>query len=62
LDVNDVIFNSSNNLSNITSISNEYYSGSMTIIDIDPADVYIAGNETNEIMNTIIVHNYGKMT
>ena len=62
LDINDVIFNSSNNLSNITSVSNEYYSGSMTIIDIDPADVFIAGNETNEIMNTIIVHNYGKMT
>jgi hypothetical protein len=60
LDVNDVIFNSSNNLSNINLISREYYSGSMTIIDIDPADVYIAGNETNEIMNTIIVHNYGK--
>jgi hypothetical protein len=62
LDTNDVIFNSSNNVSNITSISNEYYSGSMTIIDIDPSDVFIAGNETNEIMNTIIVHNYGKMT
>ena len=61
LDVNDEIFNSSNNLSNINLISREYYSGSMTIIDIDPADVFIAGNETNEIMNTIIVHNYGKM-
>jgi hypothetical protein len=35
----------------------EYYSGLMIDIDIEPSDVYIAGNETNEIMNTLIVHN-----
>jgi hypothetical protein len=35
----------------------EYYSGSVINIDIEPSDVYIAGNETNEIFNTIILHN-----
>lgn len=62
LEVGNTIFNTSTEFSVINTISREYYSGSMTIIDIDPSDVYIAGNETNEIMNTIIVHNYGKMT
>jgi hypothetical protein len=62
LEVGDVIFNNPSSFSTVTSISNEYYSGSMTIIDIEPADVYIAGNETNEIMNTLVVHNYQKDT
>jgi hypothetical protein len=62
LEVGDVIFNNPSSFSTITSISNEYYSGTMTIIDIDPSDVYIAGNVTNEIMNTLVVHNYQKAT
>jgi hypothetical protein len=62
LEVGDVIFNNPSSFSTITSISNEYYSGSMTIIDIDPSDVYIAGNVTNEIMNTLVIHNYQKVT
>jgi hypothetical protein len=62
LEVGDVIFNNPSSFSTVTSISNEYYSGSMIIIDIEPADVYIAGNETNEIMNTLVVHNYQKDT
>lgn len=62
LEVGDIIFNNPSSFSTVTSISNEYYSGSMTIIDIDPSDVYIAGNLTNEIMNTLVVHNYQKST
>jgi hypothetical protein len=57
LEVGDTIFNSSTEFSVISQISMEYYSGSMSNIDIEPSDVYIAGNETNEIMNTIIIHN-----
>jgi hypothetical protein len=57
LEVGDTIFNSSTEFSVVSQISMEYYSGSMVDIDIEPSDVYIAGNETNEIMNTIIVHN-----
>lgn len=62
LEVGDVIFNGPSSFSTISSISNEYYSGSMSIIDIEPSDVYIAGNMTNEIMNTLVVHNYYKIT
>lgn len=62
LEVGDVIFNGPNSFSTISSISNEYYSGSMAIIDIEPSDVYIAGNMTNEIMNTLVVHNFEKLT
>ena len=60
LEVGDTIFNSSTEFSTISQISMEYYSGSMIDIVIDPSDVYIAGNETNEIMNTLIVHNVPK--
>lgn len=62
LKVGDIIFNNPSSFSTVTAISNEYYSGIMTIIDIDPSDVYIAGNVTNEIMNTLVVHNYEKAT
>jgi hypothetical protein len=57
LEVGDTIFNSSTEFSVISQISMEYYSGSVINIDIEPSDVYIAGNETNEIFNTIILHN-----
>jgi len=60
LEVGDTIFNSSTEFSTISQISMEYYSGSVINIDIEPSDVFIAGNETNEIMNTMIVHNYQK--
>jgi hypothetical protein len=57
LEVGDTIFNSSTEFSVVSQISMEYYIGLMVDIDIEPSDVYIAGNETNEIMNTILVHN-----
>ncbi len=58
LEVGNTIFNSSTEFSVISQISMEYYSGSVTNIDIEPSDVFIAGNETNEIFN-IISHNSG---
>lgn len=57
LTVGDFIFNTPNSKSTITSIDNEYFSGSMTMIDIEPSDVFIAGTSENEILNTIVVHN-----
>lgn len=58
LEIGNTIFNSPTQFSQITEISREYYSGSLTILDIEPVDVFIAGTDTNEIMNsTIVVHN-----
>lgn len=58
LEIGNTIFNSSTEFSQITEISREYYSGSITVLDIEPTDVFIAGIDTNEIMhNSIIVHN-----
>jgi hypothetical protein len=58
LEIGNTIFNSATEFSQITEISREYYSGSMTVLDIEPTDVFIAGTDTNEIMhNSIIVHN-----
>lgn len=54
----DVIFNSPINTSTITSISNEYFTGSISMIDMEPSDVFIAGTDSNEILNTLVVHNY----
>jgi hypothetical protein len=58
LEVGDTIFNSSTEFSLISQISMEYYSGSVINIDIEPSDVYIAGNETNEIFAPLVIHNY----
>jgi len=58
LEIGNTIFNSATEFSQITEISREYFSGSMTVLDIEPTDVFIAGTDTNEIMhNSIIVHN-----
>jgi hypothetical protein len=57
LSVGDQIFNSPTTKSTITSIDNEYFTGSMTMIDIEPSDVFIAGTNENEILNTLVVHN-----
>lgn len=55
--VGDIIFNSPTGKSTITSIHNDFFIGSMTMIDIEPSDVFIAGTSENEILNTIVVHN-----
>jgi len=58
LEIGYTIFNSATEFSQITQISREWYSGSITVLDIEPTDVFIAGTDSNEIMhNTIIVHN-----
>lgn len=58
LEIGNTLFNSATQFSQITQISREWYSGSMTVLDIEPIDVFIAGTDANEIMhNTIIVHN-----
>jgi hypothetical protein len=57
LSVGNILFNSPTMTSEITSINNEYFSGSMVMIDIEPSDVFVAGTNTNEILNTLVVHN-----
>jgi len=58
LSVGETLFNSPTTTSQITSINNEYYSGSMVMMDIEPSDVFVAGTNTNEILNTLVVHNF----
>lgn len=59
LEVGDVIFNSPTYTSTLTSVTDEWYSGSVNYLDIEPIDVFIAGTEDNEILSsTIVMHNY----
>lgn len=58
LSIGDTLFNSPTSSSQITSIDNEYYSGNMVMMDIEPSDVFVAGTNTNEILNTLVVHNF----
>ena len=59
LEVGINIFNSTDSISTITTVGDEYYSGSIYLLDIEPIDVFIAGTDTNEILNsTIIMHNF----
>jgi hypothetical protein len=59
LEVGDTIFNSPTYTSTLTSITDEWYSGSINYLDIEPIDVFIAGTEDNEILSsTIVMHNY----
>ena len=53
----DIIFNSPTTTSTITSVVNEYFSGSISMADMEPSDVFIAGTDSNEILNTLVVHN-----
>jgi len=59
LEVGINIFNSTDSISTITTVGDEYFSGSIYLLDIEPIDVFIAGTDTNEILNsTIIMHNF----
>jgi len=59
LEVGDTIFNSPTYTSTLTSVTDEWYSGSINYLDIEPIDVFIAGSEDNEILSsTIVMHNY----
>jgi hypothetical protein len=59
LEVGINVFNTTNSVSAITAVGNEYFSGSIYLLDIEPIDVFIAGTADNEILNsTIIMHNF----
>jgi hypothetical protein len=59
LEVGINIFNSTDSISTITTVGDEYFSGSIYLLDIEPIDVFIAGTDENEILNsTIIMHNF----
>jgi hypothetical protein len=59
LEVGINVFNTSDSVSTITTVGNEYFSGSVYLLDIEPNDVFVAGTADNEILNsTIIMHNY----
>ena len=59
LEVGDIIFNSPTHTSTLTSVTDEWYSGSVNYLDIEPSDVFIAGTDDNEILSsTIVMHNY----
>jgi hypothetical protein len=59
LEVGVTVFNSTTNFSTVTSIGDEYYSGSIYMLNIEPIDVFVAGTADNEILNsTIIMHNF----
>jgi hypothetical protein len=59
LEVGINIFNSTDSISTITTVGDEYFSGSIYLLDIEPIDVFIAGTDSNEILNsTIIMHNF----
>jgi hypothetical protein len=59
LEVGINVFNTSDSLSTITAVGDEYFSGSIYLLDIEPIDVFIAGTDENEILNsTIIMHNF----
>jgi hypothetical protein len=59
LEVGINVFNTTNSISTITAVGDEYFSGSIYLLDIEPIDVFIAGTDDNEILNsTIIMHNF----
>ena len=59
LEVGDTIFNSPSHTSTLISVTDEWYSGSVNYLDIEPIDVFIAGTDNNEILSsTIVMHNY----
>jgi len=59
LEVGINVFNTTDSVSTISNISDEYFSGSIYMLNIEPIDVFIAGTADNEILNsTIILHNY----
>ena len=59
LEIGDTIFNSPSYTSTLTSVTDEWYSGSINYLDIEPIDVFIAGTDENEILSsTIVMHNY----
>ena len=59
--LNDSIITTSNLVLPVTKKENVWYSGSIVILDIEPADVFVAGTPNNEItknnVGNILLHN-----
>ena len=59
--INDLVITSDNLMLPITQKENVWYSGSIVILDIEPADVFVAGTDLNEIsknnVGNILLHN-----
>lgn len=59
--LNDSVITTQNLMLPITNKENVWYSGSIVILDIEPADVFVAGTPTNEItrntVGNVLLHN-----
>jgi hypothetical protein len=59
--LNDSVITTQNLMLPVTKKENVWYSGSVVILDIEPADVFVAGTSTNEIsrntVGDILLHN-----
>ncbi len=59
--LNDLIITSKNLMLPVTKKESIWYSGSIVILDIEPADVFVAGTESNEIsknnVGNVLLHN-----
>lgn len=59
--LNDSVITTQNLMLPVTKKENVWYSGSVVILDIEPADVFVAGTSTNEIsrntVGNILLHN-----
>lgn len=59
--LNDSIITTQNLMLPVTKKENVWYSGSIVILDIEPADVFVAGTNTNEIsrntVGDVLLHN-----
>jgi hypothetical protein len=59
--INDSVITSHNLMLPITNKENVWYSGSVVVLDIEPADVFVAGTPTDEItrntVGNVLLHN-----
>ena len=59
--LNDSVITTQNLMLPITNKENVWYSGSVVVLDIEPADVFVAGTPTNEItrntVGNVLLHN-----
>ena len=59
--LNDSVVTTQNLMLPVTNKENVWYSGSIVILDIEPADVFVAGTPTNEItrntVGNVLLHN-----
>ena len=51
----DLLVLSNDTTATINSINLEWYSGSITTIDIEPDDLFVAGTDLNQISNNVTI-------